>query len=116
MFRDFKSGGYKLEDTKVSGQRLIFLVLIISFAYSMATFQGQQVKRTGVQKYIARVKESGRATRRHRSFYVGLYSQTWASFLDNSWGIVEDLMRLNRNKPEHYLRGMRAMKLILSTF
>ena len=116
MFRDFKSGGYKLEDTKVSGQRLISLVLIISFAYSMATFQGQQVKRTGVQKYIARVKESGRATRRHSSFYVGLYSQTWVSFLDNSWGIVEDLMRLNRNKLEHYLRGMRAMKLILSTF
>ena len=116
MFRDFKSGGYKLEDTNVSGQRLISLILIISFAYSMATFQGQQVKRIGVQKYIARVKESGRTTRRHSSFYVGLYSQTWVNFLDNCWSLVEDLMRLNRNKLEYYLRGMRAMKLILSTF
>lgn len=116
MFRDFKSGGYKLEDTNVSGNRLISLILIISFAYSMATFQGQKIKRIGVQKYIARVKEYGRLTRRHSSFYVGLYSQTWVSFLDNCWDIVQDLMKLNRNKLEYYLRGMRAMELILSTF
>jgi Transposase DDE domain len=116
MFRDFKSGGYKLEDTNVSGTRLISLILIMSFAYSMATFQGQRIKRIGVQKYIARVKEYGRLTRRHSSFYVGLYSQNWVSFLDNCWGIVQDLMKLSRNKLEFYLRGMRAMELILSTF
>jgi hypothetical protein len=94
MFRDFKSGGYKLEDTNVSGNRLISLILIISFAYSLATFQGQKIKRAGVQKYIARVKEYGRLTRRHSSFYVGLYSQTWVSFWDSCWGIVQDLMKL----------------------
>jgi len=32
MFRDFKSGGYNLEDTNVSDNRFISLVLIISFA------------------------------------------------------------------------------------
>lgn len=116
MFRDFKSGGYKLEDTNVSGNRLISLILIISFAYSMSTFQGQKIKRIGVQKYVARVKEYGRVTRRHSSFYVGLYSQTWVSFIDNCWCIVQKLMRLNSNKIEYYLRGMRAMELILSTF
>ena len=56
MFRDFKSGGYKLENTNVSGNRLISLILIISFAYSIATFQGQIIKRVGIQKYVARVK------------------------------------------------------------
>lgn len=116
MFRDFKSGGYKLEDTNVSGERLISIILIISFAYSMSTFQGQKIKRIGVQKYIGRVKEYGRVTRRHSSFYVGLYSQTWVSFIDNCWCIVQKLMRLNRNKIEYYLQGMRAMELILSTF
>jgi hypothetical protein len=116
MFRDFKSGGYQLEDTNVSGNRLISLILIISFAYSLATFQGEKIKRIGVQKYVARVKEYGRLTRRHSSFYVGLYSQNWVSFWDNCWGIVQDLMKLTRNKLEYYLRGMRAMKLILSTF
>ncbi|AUB41711.1 IS4 transposase [Nostoc flagelliforme CCNUN1] len=29
MFRDFKSGGYNLEDTNVSGQRLISLILLV---------------------------------------------------------------------------------------
>ncbi|BAY38781.1 transposase [Nostoc sp. NIES-2111] len=116
MFRDFKSGGYNLEDTNVSGNRLISLILIIFFAYSMSTFQGQKIKRIGVQKYVARVKEYGRVTRRHSSFYVGLYSQTWLNFIDNCWCIVQKLMRLHRNKFEYYLRGMRAMELILSTF
>ena len=40
MFRDFKSGGYNLEETNVSGQRLISLILVIAFAYSSATFNG----------------------------------------------------------------------------
>ena len=116
MFRDFKSGGYQLEDTNVDGNRLISLILLISFAYSMATFQGQKIKRVGVQKYIARVQEYGRLTRRHSSFYIGLYSQTWVSYLDDCWSIVQDLMKINRNKLKYYLRGLRAMELILSTF
>jgi hypothetical protein len=39
MFRDEKSGGDKLEETNVSGNRLTSLILIIFFAYSMANFQ-----------------------------------------------------------------------------
>lgn len=76
MFRDFKSGGYHLEDTNVSGGRLISLILILAFAYSMATFKGQKIKQIGVQKYVGRVKERRRLPRRHSSFYIGLYGQT----------------------------------------
>ncbi len=114
MFRDFKSGGYNLEDTNVSDNRFISLVLIISFAYSLAAFQGQEMKKKGIQKYIARVKEKRRIQRRHSSFYVGLYGQAWVRFMDSSWGLVQELMKLNCNKLHHYLRGMRAMKLIQS--
>lgn len=114
MFKDFKSGGYNLEDTKVSSHRLISLILIISFAYSLATFKGQNIKRKGVQKYIGRVKEYGRNRRRHSSFYIGLYGQSWVDFMAGSWNIVEELMRINSNKLEDYLRGLRAMKLILN--
>jgi len=32
MFRDFKKGGYNLEDTNVSGERLITLILLIALA------------------------------------------------------------------------------------
>lgn len=44
MFRDFKSGGYNLEDTNVSGERLSSLILLIAIAYSSATFKGQKIK------------------------------------------------------------------------
>lgn len=52
MFRDFKKGGYNLEETNVSGQRLISLILVIAIAYTSATIQGQQIKRQGIQKYV----------------------------------------------------------------
>ncbi len=94
MFRDFKSGGYNLENTNVSGERLIILILLIAIAYTSATIQGQQIKRLGIQKYVGRVKEYGRTERRHSSFYIGLYSQTWVNFIDNSWELVRGLLRL----------------------
>jgi len=39
MFRDFKSGGYKLEGTNVTGERLVVMVLLIAIAYTTATMQ-----------------------------------------------------------------------------
>lgn len=114
MFRDFKSGGYNLEDTKVSGERLISLILLIAIAYTSATIQGQQIKRKGIQKYVGRVKESGRIERRHSSFYIGLYGQNWVNFIDNCWELVQSLLRINPNKRKYYQRGQRAMSLILS--
>jgi hypothetical protein len=116
MFRDFKSGGYNLEQTNACGDRLLSLILIISFAYSYATFQGQEIKKKGLQKYIGRVREYGRIHRRHSSFYVGLYAHTWVNFLDSCWALVEDLMKLNCNKLEYYLRGLRAMNIIVTAF
>jgi hypothetical protein len=116
MFRDFKSGGYNLEETNVEGLRFISLVLILSFAYCYATFSGKIIKQKGLQKYINRVKEYGRIPRRHSSFYIGLYGQTWVKFRDDCWDLVQDLMRLSLHKLEHYLRGIRAMNLIQSCF
>ncbi|MEY3333676.1 MAG: hypothetical protein RLZZ176_1976, partial [Cyanobacteriota bacterium] len=102
MFRDFKKGGYNLEDTNVTGERFISLVLLIAIAYSSATIQGQQIKRKGIQKYIARIKEYGRIERRHSSFYIGLYGQTWVNFKDVCMDLVTKLMKLNRNKCKYY--------------
>ncbi|MHC5611696.1 MAG: IS4 family transposase [Nostoc sp.] len=116
MFRDFKKGGYNLEDTNVENQRFISLVLLIAIAYTSATIQGQHIKRKGIQKYVARTKEYGRYERRHSSFYVGLYGQTWVNFKDICMELVTELMRLNCNKRKYYQEGMRAMKLIESTY
>ncbi len=116
MFRDYKSGGYNIEGSNVIGKRFISLVILISFAYIISTIKGEKINKKGVQKYVARVKEYGRLTKRHSSFYIGLYGQNWINFIDKYWGLVDNLMRLSRHKLDNYLRGMRAMKLIQSTF
>ena len=74
MFRDFKSGGYNVEETNVEGKRFIALVLIISLADTIATLQGQNIKSKGIAKYVARPKEYVRSHRRHSNFYIGLYA------------------------------------------
>jgi hypothetical protein len=114
MFRDFKKGGYNLEDTNVSGERFIALILLIALAYTSATISGQQIKRKAIQKYVGRVKESGRIERRHSSFYIGLYGQTWVNFMQDCMELVTELMKLNRNKHKYYQRGLRAIKLVLA--
>ena len=116
MFRDFKKGGYNLEETNVKGERFLTLVLLIAIAYTGSTIQGQQIKRKGIQKYVARVKEYGRLQRRHSSFYIGLYGQNWVTFKDDCIELVVEIMKLNRNKQKYYQKGIRAMELIESTF
>lgn len=113
MLRDFKSGGYNLEETNVSGERLLALILLIAIAYTFTTMQGQKIKRMGVQKYVGRLKEFGRIERRHSSFYIGLYGDNWVNFMGPCWELVTELMKLNRNKRSFYQRGLRAMRLIL---
>jgi hypothetical protein len=114
MFRDFKKGGYNLEGTNVTGDRLVVMVLLIAIAYTTATMQGEKIKHIGIQKYIGRVKEARRTQRRHSNFYIGLYGQTWVNFMDGCAHIVAELMKLNRNKRKYYQKGQRAMALILS--
>lgn len=114
MFRDFKIGGYNLEGTNVTDERLFVLVLLIAIAYTTATMQGKKIKQMGIQKYIGRVKETGRTQRRHSSFYIGLSGHTWVNFLDGCADTVTELMKLTRNKWKYYRKGLRAMELILS--
>lgn len=116
MFRDFKSGGYNMEETNVRDHRLTSLILLITFSYSLATFKGESIKQKGVQKYVGRIKEYGRVQKRHSSFYIGLYGQTWVNFMQSCWELVLKLMRLNSNKIQYYLQGQRAMELILFAF
>ena len=98
------------------GQRFISLVILISFPYLISTIKGEIINKKGAQNYVARVKEYGRVTKRHSSFYIGLYGQKWINFMDKCRELVYALMRLSRHKLDNYLRGMRAMKLIQSSF
>jgi Transposase DDE domain len=116
MFKDCKSGGYNLEKTQASEYRLNNLILLIALAYSCAILQGQQIKRKGIQNYVGRLKEFRRSLRRHSSFWMGLYGQSWVIGMEFFQEIVNELMLLRRNKLPFFQRGLRAMSLILSTF
>jgi Transposase DDE domain len=115
LFRDCKSAGYNLEETRVTGDRLISLLVLMTLAYTMTTIDGKKLKKMGVQKYIGRIKEQGRSTRRHSSFYIGLYSHAWVNFYGDLQSCMVELMRVNPNKRPYYRKGLRAMELVLST-
>ncbi|HLO49551.1 MAG TPA: IS4 family transposase [Kamptonema sp.] len=116
MFKDCKTGGYNLEKSHACNDRLNSLILLIALAYSCAILQGRKLKLMGIQKYIGRVTEYRRSHRRHSSFWIGLYGQSWVVGMEFCQEIVTELMRIRRNKLPFFQRGLRAMSLILSGF
>ena len=54
---DCKTGGYDLEGTSLKGDRLINMILLMTLAYSSAIFQGTELKKKQLQKYVSRRKE-----------------------------------------------------------
>jgi hypothetical protein len=116
MFKDCKTGGYNLEKSHANNDRLKNLILLIALAYTCAILQGQKIKRMGVQKYIGRLSESHRWQRRHSSFWIGLYGQSWVIGMEFCAEIIAELMRIRRNKLPFFQRGLRAMSLILQMF
>lgn len=67
-------------------------------------------------KYVGRVKDKKRATRRHSNFYLGLNSQDWLL----SWELlsveVRALMDLSPQKRTNYQQGLKAISQIQSCF
>jgi hypothetical protein len=116
MFKDCKSGGYNLEDSKASVERLTSLVLLIALAYTCAGLRGQSIKSKGQQKYIGRLKELNRLQRRHSNFWIGLYGQLWIAALESCSNWVRNLMMIRPNKRIFFQRGLRAMALIQKAF
>ncbi len=116
MFRDFKSGGYNLEDCRLTGQRFLAIILLITIAYTLATDQGKAIRNRHVQQYVGRVKEPGRSQKRHSDFWVGLYGWLWIDTIHqwSNWAL--QLMQLKPQKRRFFLQGLRAMTLIQSAF
>jgi hypothetical protein len=108
MFKDCQSGGYNLEDSKASVERLTSLVLLIAIAYTSAGLRGKLIKSSGQQKYVSRLKELKRMTRRHSNFWVGLYGQMWIAALESCSDWVRDLMRIRPNKQTFFLHRLEG--------
>lgn len=112
MFKDCKTGGYNLEGSKASPDRLIRLILLIALAMTSAWLQGKRTQLQGQQKYVSRLTETGRTRRRHSNFWIGLYGENWliAFYQCQVW--VEEMLTSIANKKPFYQRGLRAITLI----
>ena len=115
MFRDYKTGGYNLEGTSLTGDRLIKMILLMTLADSSAIFQGTEIQKMQVQKYISRPKEPRKRYHRRSTFGVGLDGEKWVNYLEQYSESVQELMKLTRNKRRFYQQGVRAATLIHST-
>lgn len=116
MFKDSKTGGYNLEGSQASPDKLVRLVLLIAIAMTSAWLQGEKTCLFGKSPYICRPKEAGRTTRRHSKFWVGLYGHNWIVAFHECQEWVEKFIASIRNKLPFYQRGLRAITLIEQAF
>lgn len=112
MFKDCKTGGYNLEGTKANAHRLTNLILLIAIAYTMSALKGQLIKNNGIQKYISRLDEAKRSSRRHSNFWLGLYGNLWIIAWEFLVDIIQQMMNINRHKLPLYQKGLRAMSML----
>jgi hypothetical protein len=109
MFKDCKTGGYNLEGSQATPDKLVRLVLLIAIAMTTAWLQGEQISTLGKSAFICRPKESGRSKRRHSNFWVGLYGHNWIAAFHECQEWVEELVTSVRNKRSFYQRGLNAL-------
>ena len=112
MFRDCKTGGYNLEGSNASPDRLVRLILLIAISLTSAWLQGQRTQLQRQQSYVCRTQEQGGTRKRHSSFWIGLYGHNWLVAWDECHVWVEELMGFVRNKQAFYRQGVRAIALI----
>jgi len=112
MFKDCKTGGYNLEGSLASPDRLVRLILLIALAMTSASLHGQRTQLQRQQPYVCRSQEKGRGRKRHSNFWIGLYGQNWITAFHECQIWVEELMNSIRNKQTFYRRGLQAMSLI----
>ena len=114
MFRDCKKGGYDLEGTNLKGNRLINMILLMTLAYSLAIFQGTELRKKQVQKYVSRRKEPKKKYRRRSTFGLGVDAEKWVDYLEQYALEMQQLMKLTPSKRRFYEQGLRAATLIRS--
>ena len=105
---------YNLEGSGLRGDRLIKMILLMAIAYTWAIFQGIEIPKKQVQKYVSRLCEPRKRYRRRSTFGVGKGGEQWVDYLDRHSLEIQQLMKLTRNKRRFYQQGIRAATLIAS--
>jgi len=109
MFRDCQTGGYNLEGSKASPDRLVRLILLIALAMTSAWLQGQRTLLQTQQFYVCRSQEKGRTRKRHSNFWIGLYGQSWIVAFHECRAWVQGVIGFTRNKQTFYRKGLSAI-------
>lgn len=123
MFRDCKSGGYNLEESKANPARLINLILLIAIAYTLlggspaqqSTLDGIKYQSTSSSQYFGRSKKLRGNTSNASRFWLGRYADDWLMMLDL---MSESLGFIMLHRPQHRLnfhKGLSATTLVAST-
>lgn len=112
FFKDCKTGGYHLEDTRVNEQRFLALVLLIAIAYSLATMQGRQMRTLRIETYAGRIQEHTDKTPHHSDFSFGLYGQRWIYGMELWADWAFSLMACKPHKRLYFQRGLTALALM----
>lgn len=116
MFKDCKTGGYNLEGSQASSDKLLRLVLLIALAMTSAWLQGEKISILRKYPYICRSKEAGRNRRRHSNFWIGLYGHNWIVAFHECQEWVQEFIDSVSNKRAFYQKGLRAITLIQQGF
>jgi len=115
MFRDCQTGGYNIEGTGLRGDRLIKMILLMTIADSSAIFQGTELPKKQVQKYVSRRRKPRKKYRRRSTFCRSQDGEKWVDYLEKHCEAVQELIKLTPNKRRFYLQGIRAATLMGST-
>jgi hypothetical protein len=90
------------------------MILLMTLAYSSAIFQGTELRKKQVQKYVSRRKEPKKKYRRRSTFGVGVDAKKWVDYLEQYAVEIQQLMKLTPSKRRFYEQGLRAATLIRS--
>jgi hypothetical protein len=112
MFKDMKTSGYNLEQTKVNDIRFLALLLLIMMAYTMATLYGHRVRDMKVAGYATRIPEYINEPPRTSDFHVGLYGYAWIFSMMLWADFVMPLLDLKPHKRLYFQRGFDALSLM----
>ncbi|NEQ86378.1 MAG: IS4 family transposase [Moorea sp. SIO2I5] len=112
MFKHCKTGGYNLEQTRVNSVRLLALVLLIAFAYTLSTLEGYSLQNTPLAPYSTRIHKQQQFLAHHSDFTIGLFTQAWVNAMTLWSELALALMLLKPHKRLYFQRGLQALSSI----
>jgi len=116
MFKDYKTGGYNIEEAKMKEERLEKMLIVIAIAYTIAVEKGGKIKGSPHRFYVERQRTIKQKPTKNSNFWVGVYGENWARGGIEMEKWAKQLEQINPNKRRFYQRGLKAQQYILSIF